>query len=529
MTVSTLRPDGTVSTTGTPGVTGAASIHAALSDDSDASYVNFGTDISPHDDAVVSLGDFTLPAGAVIKSFSLRVRLSSPSGGGGGGNLTFHWATVATVPYGNGTPSSVTWTSPTTIVLGPFTGTWTEADFDAAVVEIGQAIGGSQSVFVYEVYLDVTYIALPVVDVTAPTGTITNSNLPTVTWADTLDSDGGAQTFYEVKLFTDAQYVAGGFDPATSSPFDTTGQVAGTATSWTPSTVLPDDTYRAYVRSAQTVNGSPLWSSWDFAEFTIDVDLPAVPDLVLTAEAADGRIRIDVDFNAGTATTDALEVQRSLDAGATWEPVRLTTDTAGFIDDPSATIYDFEAPNGTAVMYRARALHNYSGVYAASDWATDTETWTSTDWWLKCPELPALNTVVMIHSLPSYQRPARQGVFQALGRTDQIVVTDTRGGTRGNVALWVETHDEGAAIDELLDSGATLLLQGAPGDNWTDRYVRLGDQDRARIVDKAWIEPTIDTLAWFEVASPTGPANAWPDALLPADELLPSDTLYPAA
>src|SRR5262249_20103491 len=122
--------------------------------------------------------------------------------------------------------------------------------------------------------------------------------------------------------------------------------------------------------------------------------------------------------------------------------------------DASVVAYDYEAPIGVAMQYRARALHDYTGVFAASAWATATATWDSDDWWLKCPERPALNSVVTVHSLPSYQRPARQGVFQALGRSDLIVVSDTRGPARGTMQLWIDSQAEQDAIDELLDSNA---------------------------------------------------------------------------
>lgn len=73
MTVVTLRPDSTVSTTGVS-LTGNDTIHGALSDNTDASYIY---NVLSNDTVVVGLGDFTLPAGAVVKRVALRVRVAN--------------------------------------------------------------------------------------------------------------------------------------------------------------------------------------------------------------------------------------------------------------------------------------------------------------------------------------------------------------------------------------------------------------------------------------------------------------------
>lgn len=363
---------------------------------------------------------------------------------------------------------------------------------------------------IYEAYLDVTYVTIPVVDPTAPTGVVT-TNLPAAAWTNTLDADGGAQTSYWVRYFNAAQYGAVGFDPATSTPVSESSLTAGSATSWQPSVpVLNGGTYRAYVRVGQTVNSTEHYSAWAYEAFTVSVSLPGVPTLLLTPEATDGRIQIDVTHNTGAATTDALQIQRSID-NLTWTPLRLTVDTDGIVAGLDTTVYDLEGGNGQTVYYRARALHNYSGLYAASEWATGNSVWTSTEWWLKSVQHPSLNMPIVVHSLPSYQRPARQGIFQALGATDAIVISDTRGADRGTIVLRVDTDAEGAALDDLIDYGGVLLLQGAPNEHWTDRYVVLGDLDRGRLVDKAFVEGTLDTFAWTQVSAPVGVIDDWPD------------------
>lgn len=507
MTVSTLRPSSTVSNDGVA-VNGAASAHAALNDNSDSSYLDsFGTT----DDVTLGLDDLSLPAGAVIKELAARIRTALSSAGSNGIRLT-HGGLA-------GAEASITWTTPTTITAWTYnaplpytTPPWTDSQVDGLVFTLSKSIWASASlVRVYEAYIDVTYVAKPVVTPSLPTGTVTSTNLPTVEWDNTLDGDGGAQTHYQVRVFTSAQYGAGGFDPATSDATWDSGDITSSAETAAVTSQLGDGAHRAYIRVGQTVNGTTHWSDYAYTAFTIDVDLAAVPDSpTLTVET--GRIKVHVEGNSGTATTTHLEVQRSEDGGTTWEPLRLTTDTDGIVAGTSADLYDYEAPNGTLMSYRVRALHEVSaGAYVASDWAaTATATWTDTAWWLKCPEHPDLNMIVVPAGIPSYQRPARQGVFQALGSAQTVIVADKRGAPRGTLSLQIDTAAERDDLDALLDANATLLLQGPAGHHWPDRYLRIGDQDRARWIDKAWVEPVVDTLPWWEVARPPGVVVAWP-------------------
>lgn len=505
MTLVTLRPNAT--TQDGASITGAATAHAATNDNSDASYVTITS--GGANSLVVSLGDLTLPAGAVIKSIALRLRSAWVAGATQVTARTTGAQTPATV-------HNISWgVATTTTVLvattDAVTGTaFTDGAVDGASVEVttGSAVGTR----IYEVYVDVTYVAKPVVSVVAPTGTLTDTNLPTVEWSNTLDSDGGAQARFQVKVFTDAQYLAGGFDPDTSPATIDSGDTAAAATSWQATSSLADDTYRAYVRVAQTVNGVSHWSAWAFSGFVIDVDLPAAPTFTATADSANARNVLVVDDNAGTATTDAFEIQRSLDGGTTWETVRQLE--AGEIAAPGpVTVYDYEAPNGVETDYRARALHDYSGLYATSDWVTDSATWTDSSWWLKHPHRPDLNASVNIHSFPEVQRTGRQGVFHPLGAADVTVVSDTRGPATGTVALRTDTTPERDALDALLGTVGTLLLQARAGeDDTSNRYIRVTGHTRTRVADKAFVAEKVEALEFVTVAQPTGniALDDWP-------------------
>jgi hypothetical protein len=85
----------------------------------------------------------------------------------------------------------------------------------------------------------------PTVTATGPTGTTTDTT-PTITW-NYSDLQGQSQALYEVHIFNQAQYSAGGFDPNTSAVTYSSGSVASSATSHTVASPLASDTYRAYV------------------------------------------------------------------------------------------------------------------------------------------------------------------------------------------------------------------------------------------------------------------------------------------
>lgn len=503
MTVLTLLPNGTISNSLV--ITGGVSPHTVWADSNDATYA------SPAGTAgrfgLVNLTDVTLPAGAVTSYLAASIR---QSGSPAPNQWQVNVFTGATLLSSTNFPASagINWLNTATLPIN-----LTDSDVDAMTLQI---LALTASGNVYDTAITVVYVAKPTLNVATPTGTLTTTNVPLVTWANTLDVDGGSQTTYEVKVYSAAQYGAGGFSPDTSTPTITSGIVSSAATQWQPTVALANATYRAYVRVAQTVNGALHWSAWDFEAFVINVTAPSAPTLTATAQSTQGRIKLTLDDN-GALSTDRFELQRSLDGGATWVPVRIH-DTLDLLGSPGIIvplstaafdIYDYEAPNGTLTSYRARALHNYSGLYAASAWtSTQTATWTSTSWWIKDPEVPLLNMDLGSTRLTSYadvNRAARQGVFQALGATVPIVVTDTRGGATGSIILTLLAVSEQNALLGLLNSLDTLLLQGPAAHGMADRYVRFGDHASARAIDKAWSVVTRETLTWIEVAAPDGP------------------------
>ena len=249
------------------------------------------------------------------------------------------------------------------------------------------------------------------------TGTLTNTTQPTATWTHTLGAGGGPQAAYQLKVFTAAQYGAGGFDPATSTAtFDT-----GVVPSSDPALLLPSlptgVSYRVYVRTAQLVAGALHWTvGYAFSAFTINVTAVAIT-LVATAVNSAGRVDLAATRTA-SPVWQTIEWQYSYDGGVTWLALRgygNLTAPAG----TTATAVDYEAPNGVAAQYRVRGSFVTGGFTIAGAWATATATWSDTSpachVWLKDPQHLARNTYVEVAAMPVMLRDRTVGVFRPIG------------------------------------------------------------------------------------------------------------------
>lgn len=296
MTVATIRPDATVSSA-TVSAVGAGSLHAAVNDNSDGSYALPGAIGGVF---VVGLAEPTLPAGAVMKALTLRARTGTNTAAPTQSRLDL---------MRDGEPIlywqiAVGWAAPTTTqsLTIPFTG-----GLGTLTLRVLQNSGGGPDVArIYELYLDVTYVERPAVTVTKPADgtTLTNRNVPTVSWTPALDLDGGPQTAYAVRIYSEAQYTDPRFDPATALlggravPVAGSGAAAafnvveGTDTLWYSSIALPNGTYRAYVHVQQQLGGTVHASPWAYTRFVVDVDAPSVPNVVATPEDELARIRL---------------------------------------------------------------------------------------------------------------------------------------------------------------------------------------------------------------------------------------------
>jgi hypothetical protein len=153
---------------------------------------------------------------------------------------------------------------------------------------------------VSELYFDVDVRDQPVVTgITVADPTLTTR--PTVSWQFNANADGDLQTNVQVKIFSAAQYGAGGFDPATSAATWDSGLVpTNNSTLVVGVDLLNGTTYKAYVAVAQDWNaGTFWWSTWGVSSaFTVNLLPPPMPSLVATPDPTVPNYRVLLDLTA---------------------------------------------------------------------------------------------------------------------------------------------------------------------------------------------------------------------------------------
>lgn len=221
------------------------------------------------------------------------------------------------------------------------------------------------------------------VTVTGPLASVTTTSRPTVTWS-VFDAEGDAQERYEAKVFTAAQYGAGGFDPSTSaSTWGSGEQISADARSHAVGIdLVTGTTYRAYVR----VRSAGQWSPWAFRAFTVSITPPSAPTVVVTPEPVLSRVRLAITGTHSVTTFPStgyratrIAPDGSRHSVVASEVVAVPAAFAGFSGgamrvgssavgtgrigggppsgptDPTVVIYDYEAPAYLTATYEVTA------------------------------------------------------------------------------------------------------------------------------------------------------------------------------
>ena len=218
-------------------------------------------------------------------------------------------------------------------------------------------------------------------------------------------------------------------------------------------------------------------------------------------------------------TSVLIDVERSDDLGATWQPIRSGSrvPVTGF---ESAVLYDYEAPADVPVRYRARAIVVGPDLEAASPWAeSSSATITVGEPWLLDPLVPARNRRVRLNeaAIPTLARPIARGVHRVLGRSAPIVTSDLRSTVEGAATFLLLDADELADLVDLLAPGTTLLLRTPASFGFGNRYLAIGDVEEARPNARAQSSTRLVTAAFVEVDPPAGDLAAfgwvWADVI----------------
>lgn len=185
----------------------------------------------------------------------------------------------------------------------------------------------------------------------------------------------------------------------------------------------------------------------------------------------DGATRFD-NLVAELAATQTVDLERSLDDGATWEAVR---DATGMVlSNQIITVNDYEVPPGVLAQYRAMSHAGEQDETFSSEWGVatvqDTEL-VADGWWLKDPLDPSVNQRVAVAPPFDFRRKEPQAIYEPLGRTTAVVVTDGPRGIEGTLTLWAKDAATYTALDALLRLGHPLLLVDPFARQW---YIKVG-------------------------------------------------------
>lgn len=303
-------------------------------------------------------------------TFQTAVKLREGSGGSAPESTT-----ISTATRNNG--SSPTNLLGTLLATSPAGGEWTAAKVAATRLCIENTGGNGCQVRSCGIYYDLKN--QPVAVVSAPT-TATSEDIKVI-WASYLQDEeaGAVPASYHLRVFSQAQYTAGGFDPQTTvTDSYSSGIVGGGGTPEAPFNntawsheipVLNPGTYRAYVRVAKLFNGVAWWSAWAYRQFTVVTGKPVVvPTSPINNQLLDRAAAITLAWNYTDAEGDP---QASFDV-----EVRRQGSPSAFLSDSGTTDHFYSISPGTSAYgineWRVRATDDQGNESEWSSWASFT-------------------------------------------------------------------------------------------------------------------------------------------------------------
>lgn len=314
------------------GFAGAASAHAALNDNSDASYAETTNLAGFNDTLGLHFGTTVLPALAQVRSVTPRIRGAARDVNPTTAVVRIFKSTDAASYLGFAFEQSLSLATTIATLTGasssvePQTGVrWSQSDIDLMSMQVFNEVIGSR-LRLHEAYIDVVYNEAPVATVTAPAeaGSVTNDSTPAIAWTYT-DPESDAQERVRVKVFSQAQYSAGGFDPEISTPTWDSGELFTSALSVDVGVILANGVYRAYVKVSDA-GSSGRYSAWDNNTFTMNVVPPPVPALTATVDNTLKRVTLAVESTANLFANTNLT--RLASNTAEWTPYSSNAEAA---------------------------------------------------------------------------------------------------------------------------------------------------------------------------------------------------------
>lgn len=340
---------------------GSATHHAALADNSDSTFIVRTSNTVPAS-YETEFGTQSLSANEQVVSVNLRARIAV----GVAGIAQFSLG-VITDRNGREVYYSVPITKLNSLSIStvdfainmtsaPNGAVWTQTLIDNLVAKFADnSVATADKTFVYEMFIDVVTTARPTVSVTAPSGTISTTTFPSVTWSYA-DADGDAQSAYEVKIFDATTYGGASFNPQTSIPVVQTGIVVSSNNGQTLEADLANTTtYRAYVRVAQLSNGSNYFSDYAFSQFSLAVNAPATPSVSAFYESDTGSVTITIFGRTNFMNANQASLETNTDGWVALTNCAVTRSTAQ-ASDGTASLAMTATASGDMVATTTTAL-----------------------------------------------------------------------------------------------------------------------------------------------------------------------------
>jgi hypothetical protein len=259
------------------------------------------------------------------------------------------------------------------------------------------------------------------------------------------------------------------------------------------------------IKAKTWIFNTPEPTTWH-VEATDNAVTPTGTGIAIWSVLSSGTSNEPVNFsfdNLATYGAQYATVDRTTN-GVTYTTVRGATEvgiTTGC--ELERIVDDYEFPVGQEITYRVRSFGTGDNVLTST---TCTITVDLDDVWIKSIGLPFLNQRVNCVLNPSpIVRRARNGIFDIVGRSYPVGVTDLRGSREVTVQVVTETTAEREDLDLLLASGSPVFYHTPVGHPLPTMYAIIEDTAAARPVrnrlcNKDW---RLFTLPSVEVAAPS--------------------------
>jgi len=341
----------------------------------------------------------------------------------------------------------------------------------------------------------------------------------------------GGATHGFLKLGSVAQAEITGYQVEASSSFNAYFDGDSTGAAWNGTAGNSTSTVRQTIDTVTvTENFSVVSSSPGPAPFTDHVGISAAFSITATGAGFADSVRVrdgfliaslewDEDkgrnrlsaFRFDIDATVSARVSRRRVLGGAWELVR-----GGNVDVVNGymvrPVDDYEFPSGVDLDYRIQGVTVTGSV---TQTATVRRQSIADSVWIKFITSPALNQRLEFMGRGEVTRASRTAVYDVVGRSDPVVVSDVHSSRRMTIRCKAETAAQAAALDHALRTGLPCYLQVPENLNAPSMYAAIGDYSHEPPTLKS--RRNIFTISLIEVAAPpptiVSPGATWAQLL----------------